>query len=189
VVGRRSRSLFFGRGRRSSVNCRQGDTTKEHQQGDIPASSIVRTSRSPAKEADDSAHVYAGHGVRARGRVEGERRIRPGRPRQRRIWTEDAIRPKGRRIDPRSPQQGGSDREGRGSDRSNEGDEGVGGGAGLAGQGPAPDLARGVDGTGDMRSSKGEVALGPVMAALRWLHSTREEEKACTWGRGHREGR
>jgi hypothetical protein len=36
-------------------------------------------------EADSSARVCAGHGVRARGRIEGERRIRPGRPRQRRI--------------------------------------------------------------------------------------------------------
>jgi hypothetical protein len=81
----RSRSLFFGRGRRSSVNDRQGDTTKEHQQIDLLASSIVRTSRSPAREADGSAHVCVSHGVRARGKIEGERRIRTGRPRQRRI--------------------------------------------------------------------------------------------------------
>jgi hypothetical protein len=38
--------------------------------------------------------------------------------------------------------------------------KGVGGGACLAGQGPAPDLAKGVDGTGDGRSSKGEALLG-----------------------------
>ena len=37
--------------------------------------------------------------------------------------------------------------------------KGVGGGACLAGQGPAPDLAKGVDGTGDGRSSKGETLL------------------------------
>jgi hypothetical protein len=34
--------------------------------------------------------------------------------------------------------------------------KGVGGGAGPAGQGPAPDLARGVNGAGDRRRSKGE---------------------------------
>jgi hypothetical protein len=73
---------------------------------------------------------------------------------------EDAIQPKGRRIEPRRPQQRGSGREGRGSDGSNEGDEGVGGGAGPAGQGPAPDLARGTDGTGDGTSSKWEALLG-----------------------------
>jgi hypothetical protein len=53
--------------------------------------------------------------------------------------------------------------------------------AGPAGQGPAPDPASGVDGTGDERSSKGEVALGPAMAALRWLHNTCEE-KTYAWG-------
>jgi hypothetical protein len=36
---------------------------------------------------------------------------------------------------------------------------GVGGGAGPAEQGPAPDLARGVNGAGDRRRSKGEVLL------------------------------
>jgi hypothetical protein len=68
---------------------------------------------------------------------------------------EDAIQPKGRRIEPERSQQRGSSRDGRGSDGSNEGDEGVGGGGGPAGQGPAPDLARGVGSTGDGRSSKG----------------------------------
>jgi hypothetical protein len=69
----RSRSLIFGRGRRLSVNDRQGDTIKKgHRQGDLPASSIVRASRSPAREADSSARVCAGHSVRARGRREGE---------------------------------------------------------------------------------------------------------------------
>jgi hypothetical protein len=67
----RSRSLIFGRGRRSSVNDRQGDTTKGHRQDDLPASSIIRASTSPAREADSSARVCAGHGVRARGRIEG----------------------------------------------------------------------------------------------------------------------
>jgi hypothetical protein len=38
--------------------------------------------------------------------------------------------------------------------------KGVGGGVGPAGQGPAPDLARGVDGTGDRRSSKWEALPG-----------------------------
>jgi hypothetical protein len=37
---------------------------------------------------------------------------------------------------------------------------GVGGGAGPAGQGPVPNPARGVDSTGDGRSSKGEALLG-----------------------------
>jgi hypothetical protein len=37
--------------------------------------------------------------------------------------------------------------------------KGVGGGACPTGQGPAPDLAKGVDGTGDGRSSKGETLL------------------------------
>jgi hypothetical protein len=68
----RSRSLIFGRGRRSSVNDRQGDTTKGHQQADLPTSSIVRASKSPAREADNSARGCAGHGVRARDRIEGE---------------------------------------------------------------------------------------------------------------------
>jgi hypothetical protein len=80
-----SRSLFFGRGRHSSVNDQKGDTTKEHRQIDLPAFSIVRTLRSPAREADGSARVCVGHGVRAHSKIEGERRIRPGRPRQRRI--------------------------------------------------------------------------------------------------------
>jgi hypothetical protein len=38
--------------------------------------------------------------------------------------------------------------------------KGVGGGACPAGQGPAPDLENGVDGTGDGRSSKWETLLG-----------------------------
>jgi hypothetical protein len=71
--GRETRisSLFFGRGRRSSANGRQGDPTKEHQQADLLASSINRMSRSPAREADGSARGCAGHGGRACGRMEG----------------------------------------------------------------------------------------------------------------------
>jgi hypothetical protein len=88
----RIRSLFFGRVRRSSINDRQGDTTKEHRQADLSASSFVRTLRRPAREVDGSSCVCIDHGVRARGRIEGERRIRPGRPLER--W----IRP--RRRDP-----------------------------------------------------------------------------------------
>jgi hypothetical protein len=64
-------SLWFGRGRRSSINDRQRDTTKEHQQTNLLASSIVRTSRSPAREAGGSARVCASHGGRARDRIEG----------------------------------------------------------------------------------------------------------------------
>jgi hypothetical protein len=172
----RSRSLIFGRGRRSSVNDRQGDTTKGHRQADLPASSIGRASRSPAREADNSARVCAGHGVRARSRIEGERRIRPGRPRQRRIQP--------RRRD---PAKGTADRAvmvaatgirpGRpGSDGSNEGDEGVGGGAGPA-AGSAPDLARGVDNTGDRRSSKGEALLGINADSLEVASAMR---RGCT---------
>jgi hypothetical protein len=63
----------------------EGDTTKEHQQGNLLASSIDRTSRSPAREADDSARVCTDHGVRACGRIEGVTGIQPGRPWQRRI--------------------------------------------------------------------------------------------------------
>lgn len=54
-----------------SVNGRRGDTTKEYQQADLLASSIVRTSRSLAREAGDSAHDSAGHGGRVRGGIEG----------------------------------------------------------------------------------------------------------------------
>jgi hypothetical protein len=78
----RNKSLIFGR-----VDVRQGDTAKGHRQADLPASSIDETSRSPAREADSSARGCAGQGVRARGRKEGECRIRPGRPRQGRIRT------------------------------------------------------------------------------------------------------
>jgi hypothetical protein len=92
-------SLFFGRGRRSSVNGRQGDTTKEHQQADLLASSIVRTSRNPAREVGDCARVCAGHGGRARDRIEGATVDPAGKAT---TATDPAgkmtIRPKGRRI-------------------------------------------------------------------------------------------
>ena len=100
----RSRSLFFGRGRRSSVNDRQGDTTKGHRQADLPASSIVRASRSPAREADSSARVCAGHGVRARGRIEGETTDPAGK-------ATAATDPAGKTRS--SQRDGGSSREGR----------------------------------------------------------------------------
>jgi hypothetical protein len=71
------------------------------------------------------------------------------------------IQLKGRRIEQGRSQQRGSGWEDRDSDGSNEGDEGGGGGGvGPTGQGPAPDLARGVDDTGDGRSSKWEAMLG-----------------------------
>jgi hypothetical protein len=80
---------------------------------------------------------------------------------------EDAIQPKGWRIEPRRPQQRGFGREGRGSDGSNEGDEGVGGAAGPVRQGPTPDLARGVD-DGDERSSMNLRCWVSARAVKRW---------------------
>jgi hypothetical protein len=82
-----------------------------------------------------AAHAFcAGHGVRARGKIEGVRRIRPGR-RDPAKGTADRV---GKVASNRE-----SDREGRSSDGSNEGDEGVGSGSGPAGQGPALVLAGG----------------------------------------------
>jgi hypothetical protein len=123
----RSRSLISGRGRRSSVNDQQGDTTKGHRQADLPASSIIRASTSPAREADSSARVCAGQGVSARGRIEGGngRSGREGHDSDGSIW-ENAIQPKGQRIEPERSQQRGSGRESRDSDGSSEGDEGGG---------------------------------------------------------------
>jgi hypothetical protein len=156
-----SRSLFFGRGRRSSVNDRQGDTTKGHRQDDLSASSIGRASRSPAREADSSARVCASQGVRARDRIEGGMADLAGK-------ATTATDPAGKTRS--SQRDGGSSREGRGNgDPAGKATtamdptkamKGVGGGAGPAGRGPAPDLARGVDGTGDGRSSKWEALLG-----------------------------
>jgi hypothetical protein len=157
----RSRSLFFGRGQRSSVNDRQGDTTKGHRQDDLSASSIGRASRSPAREADSSARVCASQGVRAHDRIEGEMADPGGK-------ATTATDPAGKTRS--SQRDGGSSREGRGNGDPagkaaaatdpTKAMKGVGGGAGPAGQGPAPDLARGVDGTGDGRSSKWEALLG-----------------------------
>jgi hypothetical protein len=95
----RNRSMFFGRGRRSSVNGRQGDTTKEHKQTDLLASSIVQTSRSPVREAGGTARICAGHGGCARGRIEGV----TADPVRKAMATMDlagkmTIRPKGRQI-------------------------------------------------------------------------------------------
>jgi hypothetical protein len=67
-----NRSLFFGRGRCSSVNGRQGDTTKELQQPQGCLASLCdRSSRGLTREADDSACFCVGQGGRARGRKEG----------------------------------------------------------------------------------------------------------------------
>jgi hypothetical protein len=67
-----SRSLIFGRGRRSSVNDRQGDTTKRAPAG-RPSCFFDRPGvKEPAREAESSACGCTGHGVRARGRIEGE---------------------------------------------------------------------------------------------------------------------
>jgi hypothetical protein len=152
----RSKSLIFGRGRRSSVNERQGDTTKEHRQADLLASSIVQASRSPAREADDSARVCANHGVRARGRIEGETTDPAGK-------ATAATDPVGKTRS--SQRDGGSSWKGRNNvDPAGKAaaatdpakaKKGVGGGACPAGQGPATDLVGGVDGAGDGRSSKG----------------------------------
>jgi hypothetical protein len=95
----RSKSLIFGRGRRSSVNDRQGDTAKGHRQADLSASSIIRASTSPAREADGSARVCAGHGVRARGRKDGESVDPAGKATTAtNPAMKTAIRPKGWRI-------------------------------------------------------------------------------------------
>jgi hypothetical protein len=157
----RNKSLIFRRGRRSSVNDRQGDTAKRHQQADLPASSIVRASRSPAREADGSACVCASHGVRARGRIEGETTDPAGK-------ATAATDPVGKTRS--SQRDGGSSRKGRSNvDPTGKvaaatdpakAKKGVGAVACPAGQGPAPDLAEGVDGTSDGRSSKWEALLG-----------------------------
>jgi hypothetical protein len=130
----RNRSLFFGRGRRSSVNNRQGDTTKEHWQADLLASLIIRMSRSLAREADVTARVRAGHGARASDRIKGV----TADPTEKAMTTTDpAGKTRSGQRDNGSSREGRnngeSDRDGRDNDGSNEGDEGVGGGAGPAG--------------------------------------------------------
>jgi hypothetical protein len=150
-----SRSLFFGRGQRSSVNDRQGDTTKGHRQADLPASSIVQTSRSPAREADGNARVCAGHGVRARGRIEGETTDPAGKAT---TTTDPAGKTRSSQRDDGSSRKGCSnvDPAGKAATATDPTKEmkGVGGGGGPAGQGPALDQARDDDGAGDGRSSK-----------------------------------
>jgi hypothetical protein len=66
-----------------------------------------------------------------------------------------------------SQRDGGSSRKGRSNvdpagkaAAATDPMKGVGGGVGPARQGPAPDLARGVDGIGDRKSSKWEALLG-----------------------------
>jgi hypothetical protein len=120
---------------------------------------IVRASRSPAREADSSACVCADHGVRARGRKEGETTDPAGKA----TTATDAARKT------RSGQRdGGSSREGRSNEDPvgkaatttdpTKAMKGEGDGAGLAKQGPAPDLAGLVD-SGDGRGVKREALL------------------------------
>jgi hypothetical protein len=67
-----NRSLFFGRGRRSSVNGRQGDTTNEQQQPHGRLASLCdRSSRGLARETDDNARFCTGQSGHARSRKEG----------------------------------------------------------------------------------------------------------------------
>jgi hypothetical protein len=143
------------------VNDRQGDTAKGHRQADLPASSIVRASRSPAREADSSARVCAGHGVRARDRIEGETTDPVGKAT---TATDPAVKTRSNQRDGESSRKGRNnvDPAGKAATATDpaKATEGVGGGACQAGQGPAPDLAKGVDGTGDGRSSKWEALLG-----------------------------
>jgi hypothetical protein len=101
VVETRSGSLFFGRGRRSRVNDWRDDTTKEEYQqiGNFLASSLVRSLRSPAREANGSARVYAGQGGPACDRVEGVSVDPIGKATTvTDLTTKTTIRPKGRRI-------------------------------------------------------------------------------------------
>jgi hypothetical protein len=182
----RSRSLIFGRGRRSSVNDRQGDATKEHRQADLPASSIIRASMSPAREADSSAHVCAGHGVRARGRIEGETTDPTGKAT---AMTDPAGKTRSSQRDGRSSREGRSngDPTGKAAAATDPTKAMKGGGrwGGSSRAGPVPDLARDDDGAGDGRSSKGEAlqgeevgggpkqrwAVGRRVAALAWRRS------------------
>jgi hypothetical protein len=149
----RSRSLFFGRGRRSSVNGRRGRHNKR-----APARRPCFFDRPDVEEP------------RQGGRRQCTRLHRSWcpRPRQNRRGNDDLAGKATTATDPagkaRSGQMDGgtsregrsngeSDREGHDSDGSYEGDERVGGGAGPAGQGAAPDLAGRVD-DGDGRGVK-----------------------------------
>jgi hypothetical protein len=153
----------------------EGDTTKEHQQVGLPASSIVRASRSPAREADSSARVCTGHGSRACGRIEGETADPAGKAT---TATDPAGKKRSSKRDGRSSRKGRSnvDPAGKAATATDPAKamKGVGGGAGPAGQGPAPDLARGVDDTGDGRSSKGDALLG--ISAVSLGGGQRDEE-------------
>jgi hypothetical protein len=114
----------------------------------------MRTSRRPAREADDSARVGAGHGVRTRGRIEG---VTTDPAAKATAATDPAGKTRSSQRDDGTSREdrsnGESGRKGRDSDGSNEGDEGVGGGAGPAGQVPVPDMAGRVD-AGDGRGVK-----------------------------------
>jgi hypothetical protein len=102
-----SGDLVLWRSRRSSVNNRWGDTTKEHQQvEDLLASSLIRSSRSPAREVGDTVRVCASQGGCAHGRIEGVSTDPAGKA----TTTTDptmktSIGPKGRRIQPGRPWQ------------------------------------------------------------------------------------
>jgi hypothetical protein len=148
-------------------------------------------SRSPAREADSSARVCASHGVRARGRIEGETTDPVGK-------ATTATDPTGKTRS--SQRDGGSSREGRNNvDPAGKAAAATdptkvmkGGGGGRRGEssraGPAPVLARDDDGAGEGRSSKGEALLGkevgggPTMAALQWLHSKRARRRPVRGG-------
>jgi hypothetical protein len=146
----------------------EGDTTKEHQQVDLLASLTVRMSRNPARQANDSAHVYVGHGVHARGRIVGVTVDTVGKAT---TATNLAGKTRSGQRDDRSSREGRSNsesgREGRDSDGTNEGDERVDGGAGPAGQGPASVLAGGFD-DGDEISSISLRRWVSARAVRRW---------------------
>jgi hypothetical protein len=131
----RSKSLFFRRGRRSSVNDRRGRHNKRAPAG-RPSCFFDRP---------DVEEPCQG-GRRQRTRL---RRSWCPRPWQNRRGTPDPTgKTRSGQRDGRSSREGRSNREsgrkGHGSDGSNEGDEGVGGRAGPAGQGHAPVLAGGL---------------------------------------------
>jgi hypothetical protein len=111
---------------------------------------------SPAREASDSAHDYAGQGGRARDRIEGLSADLTGKATIAKDPTmKTMIRPKRRWIQAGRSQQHGSSRGGCDSDGSNDGgdEEGEGDSAVPTGQEPVPSLAGRVD-TSDGRSAK-----------------------------------
>jgi hypothetical protein len=161
----------------------EGDTTKEHQQADLLASSIVRASRSPAREADSNARIRAGHGGRACGRIEG---VTMDPSRKATVATDPAGKTRSGQRDNGSSREGcdngESNQEGCDSDRSNEGDEGEGNGAGPAGLGPAPGLA------GVLAPTTGEAQSGRrcwgVNAGSYESLATQEGEVLHRWRKG-----